>query len=51
MTFTYGLWWATEDIPEDAMHVVNTAARNYGDLTTLNMGIKYYSFSVVWTAG
>ena len=35
-TFIYGLWWATEDILEDAMHVVYKAARRYGDLATLN---------------
>ena len=23
----YGLWWATEDIPEDAMHVVNKGSQ------------------------
>ena len=35
-TFMYGLWCGTEDIPVDSMHVVNRAARKYGDLATLN---------------
>ena len=48
----WGLWCATEDIPEDACRV-QKAVRNYGDLTALNWGrwLKCYSFSAVKPAG